>query len=51
MIERNAALLVLRGLLITRLAFGDADGTYKGAAYSHGSGVCQSGRTRPAGKR
>jgi len=42
-IERSAALLVLGALLIAGPAFGDADCTYKGATYSDGSGVCQSG--------
>jgi len=43
MIERNAALLALGAVLIAGPAFGDADCKYKGATYSHGSAVCQSG--------
>ena len=43
MIERKAALLALGAVLIAGPAFGDADCKYKGANYSHGSAVCQSG--------
>ena len=43
MIERNAVLLALGTLLIAGRAFGDTDCKYKGASYSHGSAVCQSG--------
>jgi len=43
MIGRRAALLALGALLMAGSAFADADCTYKGAAYSHRSGVCQSG--------
>ena len=43
MIERKAALFALGALLIAGPAFGDIDCKYKGATYSHGSAVCQSG--------
>jgi hypothetical protein len=43
MIERKAALFALGAVLIAGPAFGDADCTYKGATYSHGSAVCQAG--------
>jgi hypothetical protein len=43
MIERRAVLLALGAVLIAGPAFGDADCKYKGATYSHGSAVCQSG--------
>ena len=43
MIERNAVLLALGALLIAGPAFGDTDCKYKGATYSYGSTVCQSG--------
>ena len=43
MIERKAVLLALGAVLIAGPAFGDADCKYKGATYSHGSAVCQSG--------
>lgn len=43
MIQRNAPFLALGAVLIAGPAFGDDDCTYKGATYSHGSAVCQSG--------
>lgn len=43
MIEKKALLLALGAVLIAGPAFGDVDCDYKGATYSHGSAVCQSG--------
>jgi hypothetical protein len=42
MIERRMAVLVLGAVLMAAPAFADADCTYKGTVYSHGSAVCQS---------
>jgi len=43
MIERRAVLLALGAVLVAGPAFADTDCAYKGATYSHGSAVCQSG--------